>query len=75
MAKAEDSPNGGMVEDITFLKARCEELQASNDELSARLDKLEKAPATDSAEIVDAVNAMHLQVFGVPAGQLQTLKD
>lgn len=65
---ATDSPEGGMVEDITFLKQALQELVD-------RVTALENKTPPDTTDIVDAVNAMHLQVFGVPAGKLQKLTD
>lgn len=49
--------------------------------LGERVVKLEEAPASrvsvthDIGAVVEAVNALHLQVMGVPVGALQSLHD
>jgi hypothetical protein len=53
-----------------------EELDKRIVALGERVEKLEKIkPGSVPRDLVDAVNAIHLQVMGVPAGKLQTLHD
>lgn len=44
-------------------------------ELASRLEAVENKTPPDVSVITDAVQAVHLAVFGVPAGELQSLTD